>query len=119
MIIELDDLSKDPPYVQIQAIIARAIASGELAEGSKLPTIRQLAGDLGLANNTIARAYRELELEGLVTQRGRRGTVVNALVVDPDAEQKRLVADFVTQARALGMDGATTLRLISESLSRT
>lgn len=118
MIIELDDLSKDPPYVQVQIAISRAIATGELTEGTKLPTIRQLAGDLGLSNNTIARAYRELEHAGLVTSRGRRGTVVNAVSSDSGAAADLLVDDFVAKTRELGLDAATTIRLLAEKLAR-
>jgi DNA-binding transcriptional regulator YhcF (GntR family) len=49
-----------------------------LGEGDRLPSIRQLAGDLGMATNTVQRAYRELEAHGLIESRGRHGTVVLA-----------------------------------------
>ena len=62
-----------------------AIRSGELAPGTSLPTVRQLAADLGLAKNTVARAYQALETDGLVRGEGRNGTVVigRAATVDP------------------------------------
>ena len=66
--------SKTPLYEQIKGQIIGLIASGELPVQCRLPPIRQLAGDLGLAANTVARAYRELEVDGFVRSTGRRGT---------------------------------------------
>lgn len=76
MIIQIDPAGPIPPYEQIRGQIAVMIATGVLATGSQLPSIRQLAADLGLAANTVARAYRELEGAGLVVSRVRHGTRV-------------------------------------------
>ena len=65
-----------PPFEQIRAQIASLIAIGALAPGTRLPAVRSLAGDLGLAAGTVARAYKELEQAGLVETRRRNGTVV-------------------------------------------
>ncbi len=65
-----------PPFEQIRAQIASLISLGTLAAGTRLPTVRSLASDLGLAAGTVARAYKELELAGLVETRRRNGTVV-------------------------------------------
>ena len=65
-----------PPYQQIAAQIRAAIERGELLPDSPLPTVRQLAGDLGIAPNTVARAYGELQSEGWLVGDGRRGTRV-------------------------------------------
>jgi len=110
----------EPPYVQIRAQITRLISAGKLVEGTPLPTIRQLAGDLGLANNTVARAYRELEADGLIRSHGRRGTVVSGLTATraQPAQVTQEVRDFVERTRALGLDASTTLRLVSDALSR-
>jgi DNA-binding transcriptional regulator YhcF (GntR family) len=118
--IELDPDSKDPPYVQLRAAITYAIATGELAPGDPLPTIRQLAGDLDLAPNTVARAYRELEADGLVRARGRRGTHVAPAPPTPPADRvaRRQIDVLVDDARRRGLDGATILRLVSEALAR-
>ena len=67
-----------PPFEQVRAQFAAQIADGTLVVGTRLPTVRKLADDLGLAVNTVARAYRELESAGLVETRGRAGTVVSA-----------------------------------------
>jgi DNA-binding transcriptional regulator YhcF (GntR family) len=76
MILEIDASGPVPPYEQIRAQISDLAASGALAAGTRLPTIRQLAGDLGLAPGTVARAYRELETQGFVVSRVRHGTTV-------------------------------------------
>jgi len=78
VIVEIDTASPVPPYEQIRAQIALMIATGVLAADTQLPSIRQLAADLGLATNTVARAYRELESAGLVVSRVRHGTRVKA-----------------------------------------
>lgn len=65
-----------PPYQQVVEQIRAAIERGELTPQSPLPTVRQLAGDLGIAPNTVARAYSELQSEGWLVGDGRRGTRV-------------------------------------------
>jgi DNA-binding transcriptional regulator YhcF (GntR family) len=72
-------LAVDPdlaPFQQIMDQFRSLIEGGELRAGDTLPTVRQLAGDLGVAPNTVARAYAELQEEGLITSNGRRGTRV-------------------------------------------
>lgn len=72
-------LAVDPdlaPFQQIMDQFRRLIEGGELRAGEPLPTVRQLARDLGVAPNTVARAYAELQDEGLVVSDGRRGTRV-------------------------------------------
>lgn len=72
-------LAVDPdlaPFQQIMEQFRSLIERGELRPGESLPTVRQLAGDLGVAPNTVARAYAELQEEGWLTSEGRRGTRV-------------------------------------------
>lgn len=78
MIIRIDPDDVVPPYAQVHDQIATMVRSGVLPVGARLPAIRHLANDLGVAPNTIARAYRELEVAGLVAGRGRHGTTVLA-----------------------------------------
>lgn len=78
MIIRIQADSPVPPYAQVYEQIATMVRSGVLTPGSRLPAIRHLANDLGVAPNTVARAYRELEQAGLVATRGRNGTTVLA-----------------------------------------
>ena len=63
-----------PPFEQLRAQIATRAASGDLPAGTRLPTVRALAAELGLAANTVAKAYRALETDGVITTEGRRGT---------------------------------------------
>ncbi len=74
--VELDPHSSLAPYEQIRAQIAAAIDSGALPPAARLPTVRSLAAQVGVAVNTVARSYRQLEQEGLVTTHGRHGTFV-------------------------------------------
>ncbi|WP_457963173.1 GntR family transcriptional regulator [Arthrobacter sp. D1-29] len=74
--ISIDLRSATPPYEQIRSQIASLIAIGSLSPGSRLPTVRSLAADLGIAAGTVARAYKELEASGLIESRRRLGTVV-------------------------------------------
>jgi DNA-binding transcriptional regulator YhcF (GntR family) len=105
-----DPGSPVPPYEQVRAQLARQVQAGELVPGTRLPTVRRLAGDLGLAVNTVARAYRELERDGLVVTRGRNGTVVAA---SPD-ESVALdaAADYAARVRGLGLSTERALELV-------
>jgi DNA-binding transcriptional regulator YhcF (GntR family) len=106
----VDATSPDPPYQQIRAQIAAQVAAGALSPGTRLPTVRALATTLGIAANTVARAYRELEHAGVVTTRGRAGTVVNGDGVDRVA--KDAAATYADALRALGIGQDEALRLV-------
>lgn len=99
-----------PPYEQIRAQVTTMVQAGVLADGSRLPAIRQLAKDLGLASGTVARAYRELEADGIVATHGRHGTMVTAAVAAaaPVAERRRQVSQaaetFAVEAAHHGAD---------------
>ena len=74
--ISIDITSAVPPFEQVRSQLAALISAGVLTPGTRLPTVRDLAADLGIAVGTVTRAYRELETLGLVTSRRRIGTVV-------------------------------------------
>jgi DNA-binding transcriptional regulator YhcF (GntR family) len=76
--IEVDPRSSVAPYDQLRQQITALALAGSLAPGDRLPSIRQLANDLGIASGTVARAYRELESDGVVSTHGRHGTRVQA-----------------------------------------
>jgi len=78
MNIAIDTSSPVPPFEQIRAGIAELIAAGILADGTHLPSVRQLAADLELAPGTVQRAYTELRTAGLVDARSRQRVVVTA-----------------------------------------
>jgi len=75
-VLRLDADAVIPRFEQVRAQISVMVAVGRLAPGCRLPTVRDLAGQLGLAPGTVARTYRELEHDGVVEGRGRRGTFV-------------------------------------------
>jgi GntR family transcriptional regulator len=106
MIIVIDQASVIPPFEQLRQQLTTMIVGGVLPAGHRLPSVRQLARDLALANGTVARAYRELESEGLVTTNGRHGTQVNATARVPSAERRARLREaaelFARTAQQLG-----------------
>jgi DNA-binding transcriptional regulator YhcF (GntR family) len=124
VILEMDPGSAVPPYEQIRSQIATMIETGVLAGGHQLPPIRQLAGDLGLAVNTVARAYRELETAGLVIGRTRHGTTVAAGAARlPRAEIKRRLAEaarnYTALAQRLGVSASEAEATVRVELGRS
>jgi len=118
-VITVDGASPVPPFEQVRAQLASQIADGVLVAGTRLPTVRQLADDLGLAVNTVARSYRELEAAGLVETRGRGGTVVTA---GGDRARERLLGaaqGYAALARDIGLSADEALRLVGAALDLT
>jgi GntR family transcriptional regulator len=103
----LDLHSGVPVYRQIIDQVRGGMASGSLVAGDQLPTVRQLAVDLAINPNTVARAYRELELGGLLETHQGTGTFISAQKIKRgNAERERqltqIVEDFVARAGAAG-----------------
>lgn len=117
MDITVEPNSAIPPYEQVRARIAELAGNAALPAGTRLPTVRQLAGDLGLAVNTVARAYRELETAGLVETRGRNGTFVTARAAGVPVEAERLAARYVEATRRLGVSPGTAIGLVQAALA--
>jgi DNA-binding transcriptional regulator YhcF (GntR family) len=117
--ISIDHDSSVPPFEQLRSQVAALVARGDLPPGTRLGTVRQTAADLGLAVNTVARAYRELEADGVVVTRGRQGTFVRSTVVDgtPDgaAGVREAAGSFVHLARRAGLTRAEAVRLVEEA----
>jgi len=109
-----------PPYEQIRSQIAAFVQGGRLTEGARLPTMRALAADLGVAVGTVGRAYAELEAAGLVTSRRRTGTVVSAAAAPPAAEERvrATAAQLAVQVREAGVDAETVLAIVRAALVR-
>jgi GntR family transcriptional regulator len=118
------DLSRPvPPYEQLRAQVAGQVAARQLAPGTRLPSVRQLAGDLGLAPGTVARAYQELESAGVVVSHGRRGTFVAVAAASADARaQQQLAAaadKFVAAVRDLGLSDEAAEAAVRQALTRS
>ena len=123
MILSVDPGRALPVYEQVREQIRRMVAAGTLAPGTRLPTIRQLAADLGLAKGTIERAYELLEGDDVIERHGRNGTYVSATALAPTADVAADLAlaaeQFVVAARQVGADEAdavAALRLAWRSL---
>ena len=116
--ISIDHDSPVPPFEQLRSQVAALVARGELAPGTRLGTVRHTAADLGLAVNTVARAYRELEADGVVVTRGRQGTFVRSTVMDGTSDAgdaaRKAATDYVRLARTVGLTRAEALRLVEE-----
>ena len=130
-LVRVDPASSEDRFWQVRRQLSEAIVDGRLPVGTKLPPIRALAEQLGLATNTVARAYRELEVAGLVLTRGRLGTVVSSDAVSPDGTSGDAVAgvgvdaavrlaagDYARAARAAGIPDGDVVALVSEALRR-
>jgi GntR family transcriptional regulator len=108
MPIQLDFRSEQPIYVQIVEQIRQLIAVGELKQGDQLPTVRQLAADLRVNFNTVARAYRLLDEAGLISTQQGRGTYIWRSPSPEAAERLReqglqeLTAQYIEEAQRLG-----------------
>jgi DNA-binding transcriptional regulator YhcF (GntR family) len=116
MDVAIDGGSAKPPYEQIRVQVRDAVASGALAPGAKLPPVRRLAEELGLAVNTVARAYRELEADGVVETRGRNGTVVSPHGDATERAAQQAAATYVETVRRLGLPDAEARALIDAAL---
>ncbi len=112
----LDPRSGVPVYRQIIDQVTGGIAAGALAPGDQLPTVRQLAVDLSINPNTVIRAYRELEIRGVLeTEQGTGTFISNQKMRLDEAERQRslnqLIGDFMARA---GSAGFTAEELIEQ-----
>ena len=109
-LVTVDSESAEPPYEQVRRQIAASAANGVLGAGRRLPTVRQLATDLGLAANTVAKAYRALEADGVIETHGRRGTfIATRKLNDPVAESAAHTYARLARAQGLSLDEAIRL----------
>jgi DNA-binding transcriptional regulator YhcF (GntR family) len=122
--IRLDLHSGVPVYRQIMDQVRGALASGSLATGDQLPTVRQLAVDLEINPNTVVRAYRELELGGLIETHQGTGTFISGQKVrgaeDERARQlAQIVSDSVARAGAAGFKVEDLIEQLRELLPQS
>ena len=115
--VEVDVGAAVPPYEQLRAQLAGHIASGRLRAGDRLPTVRALSADLGIAVGTVTRAYRELEAQDLVVSRRRTGTLVTGNLPTPaDPGLGHAAAALVARARMAGLPDERVLDLVRAAL---
>jgi DNA-binding transcriptional regulator YhcF (GntR family) len=107
-----------PPFEQLRQQVAGQVASGALPAGIRLPTVRALAADLGLAVNTVARVYRELEADGVVVTEGRRGTFEKSGAAAAGSDVRAAAATFVEEVRRAGLGLAEAQHRVENSWAR-
>jgi GntR family transcriptional regulator len=117
----LDPASGVPFYRQITDQVLGGIATGSLAAGEQLPTVRALAVELKVNLNTVAKAYKELEIRGVLSTQQGSGTYVAPVEVRRDEVERRrqvvqLVDEFLARAAALGLPPAEVARELDERL---
>ena len=112
--LRVDPRSAVPPYEQVRSQVVAQVEAGQLRPGDRLPPVRRLAGDLGLASGTVARAYRELEAAGVVVTRGRNGTVVAATGDVTERRAQEATLEYLGSLRRLGLGPEDAVRLLRE-----
>lgn len=112
----VDAAAPQPPFEQLKTQVLQRIAEGDLIVGSKLPTVRALATGLGIAPNTVARAYRELEADGIIETRGRNGTLVKASADEPAGLAQLAAQEYAARVRELGISTETALDFVRTAL---
>lgn len=114
--VAIDTDSPVPPFEQLRSGIAGLVARGDLTAGTRLDTVRQLAADLGLAANTVAKAYRALEADGIITTEGRRGTFVRSRHLEVSTgTMAEEAASFARSARREGLSCEEATRLLERA----
>ncbi|MEV4278581.1 GntR family transcriptional regulator [Actinoplanes xinjiangensis] len=122
MIFRIDRRTGTSVYVQLVQQVRQAIRMGRLAPGDRLPTAREVSERTGINPNTVLKAYRELEVAGLVEPRQGSGTFVRRdLAPLPDNAEalRRELADWVTRALAAGLDIPDMQALVVEAAAGT
>lgn len=114
--ITVDTSDPTPPYEQIRKQITDAIEAGAFEVGAKLPSVRQLAKDLGIATGTVARAYRELEHGGMIETRRGQATRVLASARPVGELLMEGAQRYIDGARSLGVDDAAILEAVRSAL---
>ena len=114
--IDLDQDSGTAPYEQLRAQISEQVRAGVLPVGYRLPTVRALAASLGLAVNTVAKAYRVLEADGVIETRGRKGTFVAAAADAAQREAAAAARAYADRVHRLGLPEPVASGLVGDAL---
>lgn len=116
MNLSVDQASDVPPFAQVRDGLREQVDAGTLPAGHRLPPVRTLADELGLAANTVARAYKELEALGVVETRGRAGTFVAG--AGAERSLREAAASFAATARGLGVADDAALDAVRRALGQ-
>lgn len=107
-----------PPFEQIKQQIVAARESGEFPANHRLPPVRHLALELGIAPNTVARAYRELEASGVIVTRGRGASLLGGLDRAGHEAARAAARDYVAVIERLGLTASDAVRLVREAVGQ-
>lgn len=118
MILSIDENDRRPIYQQIADEIRLLIARGELTENSALPSVRQLAGDLGVNLNTVATAYRELQADGLLAIKHGAGAVVasNRMIEKTEETLRKPLRSALAQLFLAGLSWSEAMNLVIDEM---
>lgn len=116
--LKLDAGSSVPPFEQLKQAVLAAANSGEAPVGTRLPPVRTLAAHLGIAANTVARAYRELEQAEVVSTRGRAGTLITAGGDDTRRRVADAASEYALIVRSAGLSEAEAVSILEAALRR-
>lgn len=117
MMLLIDSQSTVAPFEQVRAGILAQVQDARLAPGAQLPTVRALAGQLGLAVNTVAKAYRELEADRVIETRGRAGSFVAATGNPAHRLAQEAAQVFAARMRQLDISPVEALALAKAALA--
>lgn len=114
---QLDGSSGVPPYLQLVHQVRQSVLLGYLREGDRLPTVKELAGDLAINPNTVVKAYRQLEHEGLAGGRPGQGTFITATLASPPSRAsetlRALLEQWFRDAEEAGLSEEAVTALIA------
>lgn len=116
MMLTIDPRSAVPPFEQLRVQLLALVSSRDLAPGTRLPTVRRLAEDLGIAPNTVARTYRELEADGIIETRGRHGSFVSSHGSAAERQAQEAAATYAVRIRQLGVAPDSGVALVAAAL---
>jgi len=106
-----------PFYIQVVNEVNRMIDQGELKPGDELPAIRALASQLSISNNTVARAYLELERQHLIVSNGRKGTYISELKSESEGDYRKIFKEPIIRLIGRGMDEKNIQRVFNQNLN--
>jgi DNA-binding transcriptional regulator YhcF (GntR family) len=115
--IRIDTSSATPPFEQLRVELIKQVKTGELSAGTRLPTVRKLAEDLGLAPNTVARTYRELEADGFIETRGRNGSFISPQGDPAHKQAQEAARAYADRVLKLGIPKTDALSYVTGALN--
>ncbi|MCQ4118261.1 GntR family transcriptional regulator [Rhodococcus tibetensis] len=114
--IDIDPDSPTAPFDQLRLQIIEQVRTGRLIAGTKIPTVRALAVEVGLAPNTVAKAYRELGEQGVIESRGKQGTFIAGGGDPIRVGGEKAATRYVQELRKLGVSDEEILDFVQSAL---